>query len=300
MELKIQEKISLAKWTWWKVGGDADFYCAPNSPEEALAACKWAKDRALPVTILSGGSNVLISDLGVEGLLIHMSQMRGMKAEMRGERFVVECGAGTPKHEVMRVFMEKKLSPAIFLAGLPGDIGGGIAMNAGVSENRIPREFCEIVDWIDVVKSDSNNTLRIISIESKNLQWSYRKCSGFEPGVIVAAGLSWPNEPISDLLNTVKLANQNRLSRQPLDLPSGGSTFKNPLPHFAGKLIEKSGLKGFRIGDAQVSEKHANFIVNLGQAKASEIKTVLRHVQDTVKAREGVTLEPEVHFLGRW
>ncbi len=169
-------------------------------------------------------------------------------------------------------------------------------MNAGVSEEFKPREFMELVDWIEVIRPNE----KIRRVPKAELKVGYRHCEGWQPGIIVRVHMSWPLEPQDDVLEKVKAANKTRLLKQPLDQPSCGSVFRNPEGHKAGALIEQCSLKGYKIGGAQVSLKHANFIVNVGEAKARDIHRVIEHVQKTVKAEKGVDLQTEVVYLGRW
>lgn len=297
--MQIQEHVPLNEWTWWKIGGKADFFCLPNSVEEVREALEWAKAQQVPYTVLGGGTNVLVSDGGIEGLVICMRHLNQSRTEERDGRLVIEALAGAPKSELTKQFLRKRLAPALFLCGLPGDVGGGVVMNAGVSESIAPREFVEITDWVEVMDTQS---LTIKRYQRQDLNWQYRHTEGWQPGIIVRAGFSWPLTSDVEIPRKVKEATQSRLKRQPLDMPSCGSTFKNPKEagKSAGALIEQAGLKGFTVGGAQVSPKHANFIVNLGGAKAADVTQIIRHIQNEVKTRFGVSLETEVKLLGRW
>jgi UDP-N-acetylmuramate dehydrogenase len=292
----IHENHALRELNSWKVGGSADFFCMPENLEELRECYLWAQEKSLPVTILGDGTNVLISDDGVEGLVICMRRYVGAKIIDDSDRLVIECLAGTSKAELLKRFLKYKLPPALFLAGLPGDIGGGVVMNAGVSEDVEPREFCEVVDSIEVLKPDG----AVTTYRNQEIQWSYRKSEGWQPGVVVSAKLSWPNRPDESVLKQIKQATRQRLMKQPLDRPSCGSTFKNPVGNKAGALIDSSGLKGFRVGGAEVSQKHANFIVTDESATSSDVFEVIRHVQAEVLKRHKVSLTTEVKMLGRW
>lgn len=169
-------------------------------------------------------------------------------------------------------------------------------MNAGVAEMFKPREFMELVDWIDVLTVDGD----MRRLQKADLKISYRHTYGWQPHIVVNVGMSWSMEQDETILTQVREANKTRLTKQPLDMPSCGSVFKNPEGHKAAQLIDQCGLKGFRIGDAQVSLKHANFIVNLDQAKASDVWSVITHVQSTVENLRGVKLVTEVVRLGNW
>lgn len=301
--LVIEADSPLASLTSWGVGGRADHLAQPRTIDELREALAWGLRAGVPITILGGGTNVLVSDRGIRGLTIALRKLSGLTLEERTSRQTrlhLDCMAGTSKSELLRVFLKHKLQPALFLAGLPGDVGGGVVMNAGVGEMIHPREFVEITDWIEVLRWDANGVLRLERLQAAELQWSYRHCEGWRPGVITRVGISWPLEPVPDILDQVKRANQARLSKQPLDLPSCGSVFVNPPGHKSGQLIERAGLKGFAVGGAKVSEKHANFIVNFNGARASDIDLVIRHVQKTVRETSGVDLRTEVVYLGEW
>lgn len=292
----IETSVPLARFTFWKIGGAADHFCQPTSVVEVQEAVRWASDRALPVTVLGGGTNILVSDRGIGGLVIGLGKLTGLAAAETDGRLRIEAMAGAAKAELAREFLKRKLSPALFLCGLPGQVGGGVVMNAGVGEAIEPREFVEITDWIDVVGIPDAHVHRW---SRDQIQWTYRHTSGWQPGVVVRAGLSWPLRPDQEIPRKVKDATRSRLARQPLDLPSCGSTFKNPPGGKAGAFIDRAGLKGFQVGGAQISHKHANFIVNLGQATADDVRAVIAHVQEEVRRLFGVTLELEVKYLGR-
>jgi len=296
MSLKILENVNLAQFTSWLIGGDADYFCQPSTVDELIEATTWADSKNLAVTVLSGGSNVLISDLGIRGLTIYLNKFNQLTHEIKNDRLVIECLSGAAKSELLKIFLKNQLAPALFLAGLPGDVGGGVVMNAGVAEAFNPREFMEIVDWIEVL--DSKNQIK--RFQKTDLKISYRHCDGWQPGIVTSVGISWPLEKDQTVLVKVRDANKIRLTKQPLDKPSCGSVFRNPEGYKAAQLIDQAGLKGYSVGDAQVSLKHANFIVNLGKATAAEVAAVIDHVQRTVKQVHGVQLTTEVVRLGQW
>lgn len=300
----VREKVRLARYTSWLVGGPADFFVEPQTETELEAAIVFGCSQGLPITLLGGGTNVLISDKGVRGLVIALRKFSHLAAEVRDSRLVVEALAGTSKSELLRAFLKHKLEPAVFLAGLPGDIGGGVVMNAGIGEMIKPREFVEITDAVEIWSWDSAGKIQKKKKLAAELQWSYRHCEGWREGrdasLIAKVWISWPDEPKDDVLARVRAANQVRLTKQPLDMPSCGSVFVNPPGTSAGRVVEAAGLKGFAIGGAKVSEKHANFIVNTGAATAAEISQVIQHVQKTVKTHSSLELKTEVVWLGDW
>lgn len=310
MPLTIDSNTPLHSLTSWRVGGPAEFLCAPKTESELLEALSFAREKSLRVTLIGGGTNVLVSDLGVQGLVISLGHLKAMSFIESQGRLQITAECGVAKSELLKLFLKFKLSPALFLAGLPGDVGGGVVMNAGVAEKFLPREFVEIVDWVEIISFDGSRR----RIAKSDLKWNYRHCDGWQPGVIYRVGISWPMTADSSVLDKVREANRTRLSKQPLDMPSGGSTFRNPVTSVstesssevekkaasAGQLIEECGLKGFTIGGAEVSKLHANFIVNRGSATASDIDGVIRHVQAEVLRLKNVNLQTEVVYLGDW
>lgn len=294
--MEIKSGHSLANLNSWKVGGEAEYFCTPSNIDECIEAHNWAASKKLAVTYLGLGSNVLISDKGIKGLVICTRKLKAIHHYEEEGKLKIECMAGNTKMELLKLFLKYELSPALMFAGIPGDIGGGVVMNAGISEKLEPREFEEVVEWVEVLRDGE-----IHRYQHKDLEWTYRHCHGWEPGMLVKACISWPLEPKTpEIKKLVKEANQTRLKKQPLELPSCGSVFKNPLPQHSGRLIEEAGLKGHSIGGAQVSEKHANFIVNTGNATASEMRSLIELVQKTVHEKFKVQLQTEVRYLGLW
>ena len=295
----ILNNVSLENLTSWRVGGAAQYFCSPRNIDEVGKALVWASKKSLPITVLGGGSNSLISDKGISGLVMSMRGLSGVDVKEVDGNLKITAMAGTHKSQILRVFIKECLTPAFFMSGLPGDIGGGVVMNAGVSENRTPREFCEIVEWVEVLRLENGEPIRV-TIPSDEIIWNYRHSEGWQPGILVRVGLSWPLKRDEEIPKKVREVNLLRLSKQPLDQPSCGSVFMNPPGYKAGAVIEKCGLKGYSIGGAQVSVKHANFIVNTGTATASDVESLIRHIQKTVQQETGIQLQTEVVYLGDW
>ena len=296
MSLSILKNVKLADYTSWLIGGAAEYFCLPTTVDELTEALQYAKLNHLKITVLGGGSNVLIADSGIKGLTIGFRKFSQITTEVKDGKIWINCLTGTSKSELLKTFLKNQLAPALFLAGLPGDVGGGIVMNAGVAEAFSPREFMELVDSIEVITVDG--TIKVL--KKSELKISYRHTDGWQPDILIRALISWPYEQNPQILQQVRDANKLRLSKQPLDMPSCGSVFKNPEGHKAAQLIDQCGLKGFRIGDAQVSLKHANFVVNLENATATDTWAVIQHVKKTVKEKLSVDLNTEVIRLGNW
>ena len=296
MSLNILKNVKLADYTSWLIGGPAENFCAPSTIDELKQALLFARNQNLAITIIGGGSNILVADTGICGLVISLRKFTETKSEIKNGRIYIQSLAGSSKSELLKIFLKNQLEPALFLAGLPGDVGGGVVMNAGVAEAFIPCEFMELVDEIDVMSSGGE----IINLKKSQLSVRYRHTDGWQPHIVMRAHISWPYDQNPNILNQVREANKIRLTKQPLDMPSCGSVFKNPEGFKAAQLIDQCGLKGFRIGDAQVSMKHANFIVNLGSATAADTWNVILHVKKTVKEKKIVELKTEVIRLGIW
>lgn len=293
--MEIKEKEPLKHRTWWKVGGPADYFCLPENGEELQEALLWAEKKSLPVTALGSGTNVLVSDKGVEGLVISMEKMISMQSIVEGNILKIRAEAGVLKSRLMAVFRQYNLVPALFLSGLPGDVGGGVVMNAGISKNVEPREFSQIVKNFEIMTAKGSNLFN-----NQDIKWGYRNTQGWEKGLIYRVNFEWPLKPIKNLNSKIKTLLKERRDSQPLGEASCGSVFKNPYPQYAGKLIEDSGLKGLKRGDAFVSEKHGNFIINKGQAGSKDIDDLIGIIQKTVKEKFNIFLEKEVRYLGRW
>lgn len=293
--MTLLKNEDLKKWSWWKVGGPADHFCQPENPQELQEVLQWAKSKNQNWTVLGGGTNVLISDQGVRGLVISTVRLNHCSFEQNQQNLVIRCGAGVLKSKLMKIFKSHKLAPALFLSGLPGDTGGGIVMNAGVSRSFKPSEFSEIIKSFKVMRPEGTKTYH-----KKEIQWSYRRSDGWQKGVIYEVELEWPLGEMTDLNQLIKVELKRRRLTQPLEYFSCGSVFKNPYPQFAGELIEKCGLKSLKKGSAQVSEKHANFILNLGQATAQDIHDLIQEVQKKVQDKFGLLLETEVRYMGEW
>lgn len=297
---EIKKDIPLKEFNSWKVGGSAQFYCTPRNQKEIEEAYETARKNSWPVTILGGGTNVLVSDEGVKGLVVHTLHLNQVAIKETETSLLIEAEGGTPKAEVLKHFMRYRLAPAIFLAGLPGDMAGGVVMNAGVGHKVAPREFCEIVQSVDVLEYQNNGQFKVKTLGGNEIEWSYRRSKNWQPGFILKVRVEWPNQPHDEVLKAVREGNKRRKDTQPLSQPSCGSVFKNPEGDYSGRLIEATGLRGFSIGGAQVSEKHANFIVNTGEGTAQDIHDVIVEVQRQVKEKHGIELTNEVVYQGDW
>ena len=275
--------------TTFKIGGEADVLIFPSSAEEVSKIFKLIDLFSLPCVVLGNGSNVLVRDKGIRGVVIKFTEkfFGGMRCD--GQR--IFAGAGAKLKDVSSFAAQNSLTGLEFAIGIPGSIGGAIFMNAGAYGG-------EMKNVIASVKAVNRNG-DFVDFSGGGLDLHYRHsifqenfCAICEVELILQRGN--PDE----IKNTMADFTERRESRQPLDLPSAGSTFKRPKGHFAGTLIDKTGLKGLKVGGAMVSEKHAGFIVNTGDATAQDVLTLIEQVKQKVCAAHGVTLSPEVRIIG--
>ncbi len=278
---------SLARHTTYRIGGPAEVYARPRTLEDVHKSLRIAAEAAVPVFVIGEGSNLLVSDAGVRGVVLDLREAAGQLV-IRGEE--VEVGAGLPLNQLIEGAARAGLAGLENLAGIPGTVGGAVVMNAGA----FGTEFFDRVLDIGVLTAEGD----ICAVRREEVDVGYRK--GYVPsnGVIVSTRLRLEKGERETLEDRIAEILARRAAKQPLEYPSCGSVFKRPPGDYAGRLIESCGCKGLRVGRAQVSEKHANFIVNLGGATAEDVLAVIREVRRRVADRFGVLLEPEVRFVG--
>jgi UDP-N-acetylmuramate dehydrogenase len=277
----------LKRYTAWKIGGPADALLEPKSVEELVEATERAREHDVPLTILGGGTNVLIRDGGIRGLTIRLAKsLRGV--EIEGTSVTAESGVLYPV--LANTTAGRGLAGLEFATGIPGTVGGAVYMNAGAYGS----ETKEVLDWADVVKDHE-----VIRIKSEDLDLSYRHSALHEnpDWVVLRAGYTLvPGDP-TELKARIKEFRKQRMNGSP-NRPSCGSTFKRPPGDFPGRVIEAAGLKGTRVGNIEVSPVHANYLVNLGGGTAEEALKLIDLVQVKVRERLGIELEAEVRILG--
>ena len=284
---QILENEPMSRHTTFRVGGPADVMFLPESEEQVVQALSLAREAQVPVIIIGNGSNLVVRDGGIRGLVIALGE--GMAAIVRVEH-TVSALAGASLARVSAYAQASGLSGLEFASGIPGTLGGGCAMNAGAYGGQLS-------DVLIDARVLLNGELRTLTAEA--MQMGYRTSLPLrEGGVVLSARFALTPDDPEAIAARMRELNARRRDKQPLDRPSAGSTFKRPEGYFAGALIEQAGLKGRRVGGAQVSEKHAGFIVNVGDATAADILTLIGVVQDEVEARFGVRLETEVRVLG--
>ncbi|HMM21875.1 MAG TPA: UDP-N-acetylmuramate dehydrogenase [Selenomonadales bacterium] len=285
--LLVDEPMS--RHTTFRIGGPADYLILPSSAEEVAAVLSIARSHGVPVTILGNGSNVLVLDNGVRGAVVKFGETMGY---IRHDGDVVIAGAGASLGDVSRFAASCELTGLEFAVGIPGSIGGAVFMNAGAYDG----EISNVVSAVTAVCQSGGKLKRFTREE---IRFGYRD-SVFQHNdcIVCEVELTLKYGENSDIQQKMEDYTSRREAKQPIEMPSAGSTFKRPPGYFAGTLIEQAGLKGFNIGGAQVSEKHAGFIVNAGGATAADVLALIGEVQRRVHAEFGVKLHPEVRIIG--
>lgn len=279
----------MSEHTTFKIGGEADILIFPSNAEEVSKIFKLVDLFNLPCVILGNGSNVLVRDKGIRGVVVKFTEKFFGDIRCEGQRLIA-C-AGAKLKDVSICAAENGLTGLEFACGIPGSIGGAIFMNAGAYDG-------EMKNVIASVKAVNRNG-EFVEFGGASLQLGYRRSIFQENGcAICEVELILQRGNIDDIKNKMADFTQRRESKQPLDFPSAGSTFKRPKGHFAGTLIDKTGLKGLRIGGAMVSDKHAGFVVNTGGATAQDVLDLIAEVKRRVIEAHGVTLSPEVRIIG--
>ncbi len=279
----------MKKHTSFRTGGEAKVIAKPQSKEKLVEIIKYLKDTSLEYAVVGNGSNLLVSDEGFDGVIILTECIDYISC--KGEIITAGCGVSLAK--IANVALNNSLKGFEFASGIPGFAGGGVVMNAGAYGGEL-KDVLEEIEYCDEMGN-------IFRVKGKDADLSYRHSMFSDKKLYVLEATfkleKGDKEEILALMN--ELAGK-RLEKQPLNYPSAGSAFKRPDGYFAAKLIEDSGLKGYQIGDAAVSEKHSGFIVNKGNAKAIDIYNLIRHCQKVVLEKQGVEIHPEIKFLGKF
>ena len=288
-EERIRRMAPLREYTTMRVGGPADYMVFPATEQEIENVINRSREAGLPVFVMGNGSNLLFSDDGFRGVILRIGKEF---SSVRCEDGAIEAQAGALLAALSRAAADHSLSGLEFASGIPGSVGGAVCMNAGAYGGEI-RQVLESAR----VYADG----RIETWSNEALHLSYRHSAVMERDcVVLSARFALSPGSQDKILATMNDLNARRRAKQPLQYPSCGSFFKRPEGHFAGALIEQAGLKGFSVGDAQVSELHAGFIINRGAATAGDIYALMRAVQKRVFDQSGVLLEPEVKLIGQF
>ena len=297
--LRMDEPLS--RYTTYKIGGPAAALLLPQSAADVVDALELCGQAEVPWVVLGLGSNVLVADEGFPGLAIRLGKGVDGVLELREDDRVWRVAAGMPTPRLARQTAKAGLAGAHMMVGIPGTVGGGVAMNAGANG----QEYAQIVQSVEVVTSDG----ALLELSGDDVRWQYR--GGFAGGVVTAATLRFESADSEALSEDIRACLAVRKERTPYDHPCCGSVFKNPAtsglagqalgseepPLSAGRLIDAAGCKGYRVGDAEVSKLHANYIVNLGHATAAEVLAVIESVRGRVFGEFGVELELEVRIF---
>ncbi len=291
---QVSADVPMKQYTRFKVGGPADLLAVPKNRQELLAILAAAKNASVPVTVVGGGSNLLVSDKGIRGLVVVTSHLVSeIRSKKKGpdDTILVYADAGERLSAVCRYTVTCGLTGLEFCAGIPGTIGGAVMMNAGTASQGI----CKKVHCLDILNLD---TLAVKTVTKQDLVFTYR-CLELNNHLILGTVLALtPGDP-ETVKKTFTANMKHKQNTQPMHLPSAGCFFKNPGPKSsAGKLIQDAGLKGAFCGDARVSDLHANYIVNCGSATCQEIIALKKRIQKTVFDRYGIMLETEVKVTG--
>jgi len=286
-ESQIQLDARMSENIYFKVGGPVDILLTPKNIQQLKDTITICKENKIPFYVIGNGSNLLVKDGGIRGVVIKVCELN--KIERIDNKVIAECGALLK--DVSIEATKGALSGFQFACGIPGSVGGAVFMNAGAYDG----EISFVIESAKVL--DDNQEIRILSKEELNL--GYRQSIVMKKGyVVLSATFALAFGDKEKIQARVNELTTRREDRQPLEYPSAGSTFKRPEGFFAGKLIEDAGLKGFSIGGACVSTKHAGFVVNKGNGTAKDVLDVIYHVRDEVKKQFGVDLYPEVRILG--
>jgi UDP-N-acetylmuramate dehydrogenase len=278
----------LAEYTTWKIGGPADLLIVPHGKEELAAAVKLLHEHGVSWTSLGRGSNMLVSDKGIRGVVVKPGS--GLDyARFEGQ--TVYAGAAFSFIKLSVLAGKEGLTGLEFAGGIPGTVGGAVYMNAGAHGSDVSRIFqsAQIV----------TETGELVTYGREEMAFDYRHSMLHDnKGIVVEAVFELERGVREEIAATLASYKERRIRTQPLHLAVAGSVFKNPPGDFAARLIQEAGLKGYRVGGAEISVQHANFIVNTGQAKAEDVLTLMAHIQSTIKTRYGVELVPEVLVVG--
>jgi UDP-N-acetylmuramate dehydrogenase len=283
----------LSRHTSFRIGGPADVWVEVDTAEELAALFGLARAAGEPVLTLGSGTNVLVSDRGMRGIVVHLG--RGFQFtdwRVSGDEATVRAGAAVPFKKLVYDAVERGFEGLEFGEGIPGSLGGGLTMNAGAFGGEIGR----IVERLEGVHAEG----RVEELGRERLTFQYRRLDLPTGWVITAVCLRLRRGDSATIGERVLSARDKRKKNQPLGFPNAGSIFKNPPGAYAGRLLDEAGVKGLARGDAQVSELHANFIVNRGGAKAADVRALMEEMGRRVEARSGIRLEPEVKLVGDW
>lgn len=288
-ELQVRKDEPMSRHTTFRIGGPADYFVCPDREQiaEVLAV---AKKCGMAITVIGNGSNLLVGDKGIRGLVVEIGSAMN---RIMVDKNHITAGAGALLSQVAAKAAAAELGGMEFAAGIPGSVGGAVTMNAGAYGG----EMKDILRTVTVLTPEGE--LKTLDVSEMDLSYRH-SCVPEQQYIVLEAEIELGYKPEEEIRAQMEELRNKRIEKQPLEYPSAGSTFKRPEGYFAGKLIMDAGLRGYRVGDAQVSEKHCGFVINRKNASAQEVRQLMQDVQDKVKAQFGVLLEPEVKMLGEF
>ncbi len=283
----------LKKHSTFRIGGNADIFVTPVNVEQISMLFDFINKKSVPFIVIGNGSNILFSDKGFRGIVVKLgSEFTELSHSEAKEGIIIKASAGTLLSRLANYALELSLTGLEFASGIPGSVGGAILMNAGAYGG----EISQVLVRSEYYSFDSKE---IVTKSYEKHDFGYRHSSYENDGGIILSGeFLLKKGDKNEIQSTMRELNACRAEKQPVGIPSAGSTFKRPEGYFAGKLIEDAGLKGFRIGDAMVSDKHCGFVVNVGNATCDDVINVIKYVQETVLKENNVFLETEVKIIG--
>ena len=277
----------MSRHTTFRIGGEADCFVEIESTEQLIQLGRYLQMIELPCLVLGNGSNLLVSDRGYPGVVLHVGA-RMQQIQVQGDRLVAQAGASMA--QAARTAWEQSLTGLEFASGIPGTLGGGVIMNAGAYGG----EFSQRVSQVKAVDREGN----VLELDNAAMEFGYRTSAiKNQPFTVVEVTLQLARGEQDAIQGRMEELARRRKEKQPLEYPSAGSIFKRPEGYYAGELIMKSGLRGCQIGGARVSDKHCGFIINTGKATCEDVRDLIAHVQERVKACFGVELETEVIYI---
>ncbi len=287
---EVIENEPMANHTSFHIGGPAQIFCKPENFEDIKNIIEWAKKNKLPIMAVGNGTNLLVSDNGIDGIVI---QIANKIKNVQFDRNTVITQGGISLQELINKSMEKGLGGIEFAAKIPGVIGGSIVMNAGSNSHFISK----FIKYVTVIGMDG----KIYKLYHDDLKFNYRySILQNEPLILLDAFLVLENQDPVEIRKKVEIFSKIKKEHQPLDYPCAGSIFKNPPTTYAGKVLEETNCKGLRMGDAMISDMHANFIINLGKATASDVIHLIRKAQQQVHRKKDLVLELEIKLAGNF
>lgn len=288
-ESRVFEDVPMSEWTSFKTGGNAECMVHPKDENEISEVVTFARENNIPYYIMGNGTNTLVRDCGIKGIIIGLYQNFN-KIDIDEEKGIITVNAGALLSAVANLACRAGLSGIEFAGGIPGCIGGAIKMNAGAYDG----EMKDIVKSVRIMHED----LSIVDYQNAEMKFGYRTSRIKNTDVVLAVTLKLGKKDSNKIRAKMVDFAKRRKEKQPLNMPSAGSAFKRPEGNYAGKLIQEAGLQGYTVGGAQVSKKHAGFVVNTGKATATDVEQILNDIKDKVYEKHNVELEKEIIIIG--